>query len=583
MTFEQIALLALLAALMAAYALDRWHVEVVALTGLAAAFLLGLVPVDSVFTGFADPAVVTVVEILIIAQAIGRSRVVDVLARKVAELALGEATTVGLLCAVGAAISVFINNIGALALMIPVAYSVCAARGIPLRAVLMPISFATLLGGLCSLIGTPANLVVSGAEQAASGTGFAFFAFAPVGLVLLLLGILWLSLAGWKLLAARAEPGTGDRFYPTDLFLTEVAIPAASELIGRSVSDVERENEVSVHGAFRAEARIFARKESQILAERDLILVSGSVEAIRGFLRRHHLQPAVSGTETVLPADRIWAETVVMPQSTMIGSPVGAIAAFLERNIQVVAISPQGPRIEGRLGDVAPAVGDILLLRGAEADIAEALRDTQSVPLATRSVLFGSPDALLPLVIFGGAIAVATLELVPPQIAFGGAVILMTLLRYLDLRTAVRELNWPVIIMLAAMLPVGEALHGTGTAEILAQWGLDAVDTRSETVLVGCVLLIAILITPFLNNVTAAVLLAPIAVSVAGQSGLPTAPFLIAVAIGVSTDFLTPFGHHNNTLVMGLGHYRFVDFPRVGAPLTLIVLLVAPPIIALLW
>ena len=430
MTFEQIALLALLAALMAAYALDRWHVEVVALTGLAAAFLLGLVPVDRVFTGFADPAVVTVVEILIIAQAIGRSRVVDVLARKVAGLALGEATTVALLCAMGAAISVFMNNIGALALMIPVAYSVCAARGIPLRAVLMPISFATLLGGLCSLIGTPANLVVNSAEQAASGMGFAFFAFAPVGLVAACCSASSGSPSpAGSCLPTAPEPSAGDRYYPTDLFLTEVAIPAGSELIGRSVSDVERENQVSVHGAFRADARIFARKDNQILAERDLILVSGSVEAIRGFLRRHNLQPAVSETETALPADRIWAETVVMPQSTMIGSPVGAIAAFLERNIQVVAISPQGPRIEGRLGDVAPAVGDILLLRGAEADIAEALKDTQSVPLATRSVLFGSPDALMPLLIFAGAIVIATLELVPPQIAFGGAVLLMTLLR----------------------------------------------------------------------------------------------------------------------------------------------------------
>ena len=583
MAFEQIAVLALLASLMVAFALDRWHVEIVALTGLAAAFLLGLVPAAKVFTGFADPAVVTVVEILIIAQAIGRSRVVDVLARKVAGLALGDGATVAVLCAIGAAISAFMNNIGALALMIPVAYSVCAARGIPLRAVLMPISFATLLGGLCSLIGTPANLVVNGAQLAASGTGFSFFAFAPVGIPLSLLGIAWLALAGWKLLAARPDPGASQRSYPTDLFLTEVAIPAGSEIIGRSVSDVESENEVSVHGAFRADARIFARKDNQILAERDLLLVSGSVEAIRGFLRRHNLQPAVSDAETALPADRVWVETVVLPQSTIIGSPIGAIAAFQERNIQVVAVSPQGPRIEGRLGDVAPAIGDILLLRGAEADIAEALNDTQSVPLATRSVLFGSPDALLPLLIFAGAIAIATLGLVTPPIAFGGAVLLLLLLRLIDLRAALREMNWPVIIMLAAMLPVGEALHTTGTAELLAHWGLAALGDQSEVVLIGCVLLIGILVTPFLNNVTTAVMLAPIAVSVAEQSGLATAPFLVAVAIGVSTDFLTPFGHHNNTLVMGLGHYRFVDFPRVGAPLTLVVLLAAPPLLALLF
>jgi len=580
MTFEQIALLALVAGLMAAYALDRWQVEVVALTGLAAAFLLGLVPAASVFSGFADPAVVTVIEILIIAQAIGRSRAIDLVARKVAGLAMGENATVALLCALGAAISVFMNNIGALAIMIPVAYSVSAARGLPLRTLLMPISFATLLGGLGSLIGTPANLVVNGAEQEASGAGFAFFGFAPVGLPVAALGILWLAAYGWRLLVERNEEAAADRSYPTDLFLTEVTIPAGSGLAGRSVRDVEEENGVSVHGAFRAETRIFARKENQILAEKDLLLVSGSVEAIRGFLRGHGLQPAVSESQPSLPAERAWAETVVMPQSTIIGSPVGAIAAFLERNVQVVAVSPQGPRVEGRLRDVAPQVGDILLLRGAEKDIAEAIRDTQSVPLATRAVLFGSPDAILPIAMFAAAILIAALGIVPPEIAFGGALLLMLLSRVLDFRAALRELNWPVIVMLAAMLPIGEALHSTGTADLLARWGLAALGAQSETMLIGGILLVAILITPFLNNVTTAVILAPIAVSIAEQSGLPTAPFLVAVAIGVSTDFLTPFGHHNNTLVMGLGHYRFVDFPRVGAPLTLIVLLVAPPLIA---
>jgi di/tricarboxylate transporter len=552
----------------------------VALSGLAAAFLLGLVPAGSVFTGFADPAVVTVVEILIIAQAIGRSSAIDLVARKVAGLAIGENATVALLCTLGAAISVFMNNIGALAVMIPIAYSVSAARGHPLRALLMPISFATLIGGLGSLIGTPANLVVNSAEQEASGLGFAFFGFAPVSIPVAALGIVWLALYGWRLLMERTDEAGSDRFYPTDLFLTEVTIPAGSGLVGRSVSEVEQENGVSVHGAFRAEARIFARKENQILAEKDLLLVSGSVEAIRGFLRGHGLQPAVSESQPSLPAKRVWAETVVMPQSTIIGSPVGAIAAFVERNVQVVAISPQGPRVEGRLRDVAPQIGDILLLRGAEKDIADAIRDTQSVPLATRSVLFGSPDAILPVVMFAGAIVMAALRIVPPEIAFGGALLLMVLLRLLDFRAALRELNWPVIVMLAAMLPIGEALHSTGTADLLARWGLAALGAQSETMLIGGILLVAVLITPFLNNVTTAVILAPVAVSIAEQSGLPTAPFLVAVAIGVSTDFLTPFGHHNNTLVMGLGHYRFVDFPRVGAPLTLIVLLVAPPLIA---
>jgi di/tricarboxylate transporter len=291
MTFEQIALLALLVGLMATFALDRWRVEVVALAGLAAAFLLGLVPDEAVFAGFANPAVITVVEILIIADVIGHSRAVDALARRLTGAALGDTAMVSLLCGVAAAISIFINNVGALALMLPIAYSVSAAGRLPLRSLLLPISFATLLGGLCSLIGTPANLIVSGVAAQATGTGFNFFAFAPVGLVLSVFGILWLSLAGWRMLLRRGDEAPGDRHYPTDLFLTEVVIPPGSGLVGSRVRDVERDDKVSVHGVFREDARVFARKEGQVLAENDLLLLSGTVESIRAFLRRHGLRP----------------------------------------------------------------------------------------------------------------------------------------------------------------------------------------------------------------------------------------------------------------------------------------------------
>jgi di/tricarboxylate transporter len=255
----------------------------------------------------------------------------------------------------------------------------------------------------------------------------------------------------------------------------------------------------------------------------------------------------------------------------------------MKRDIQVVAISPQGSRIEGRLGDVAPVVGDILLLRGARSDIADALRDTQSVPIATQALLFGGSDAAMPLIVFGGSIVLAATGILPTAIAFGGAVLLMALTGVLNLRNALRDLNWPVIIMLAAMLPIGEALATTGTAELIARSALGVLGPTSEIVLVAGMLLVAVIITPFLNNVTTAILLAPIAVAVGAQSGIPPEPLLVAVAVGASTDFLTPFGHHNNTLVMGLGHYRFGDFPRVGAPLTLLVLVTAPPIIIALF
>lgn len=582
MSAQQIALLALLAILMAAFTFDRWRIEVVAVSGLAAAFLFGLVKAGDVFAGFSNPAVITVIEVLIVAQTIGRSRLMDIAAKKISRLHIGPAAAVGAVCSLGAAVSVLINNIGALVLMLPVAYSVCAARGLAIRSVLIPLSFATLLGGLCSLMGTPANLIANNARMEAVGASFGIFAFAPIGLPLTILGILWLAGMGWRLLSPDSEKRLESRRYPTDLFLTEVVIPIASNIVGRSVAEVERDSGLTIYGVFRGEVRIFARKSVQILAPGDLLLIGGRIATIRDFLRSNDLQPAVSEPLMPLPAERVWTEIVVMPQSTIVGSQIGAIAAFLERGIQVVGISPQGPRVEGRLGDLSPTIGDVLVLRGREADITDALEETQCVPLAARPQLFAMPSTLVPLIGFAGAIGLATTGMIPLEVALGFAITLMMLSGALDLRVAIREINWPVIVMLAVMLPIGQALETTGTAELLARGALDTLGNQLPVVLLAGIVLAGMLITPFLNNVTTAVVLVPIAASVATQSGLPLDPFLIAVAVGASADFLTPFGHHNNTLVMGLGGYSFLDFPRVGLPIAAIVLIVAPLLLTML-
>ncbi|WP_108662439.1 SLC13 family permease [Acuticoccus kandeliae] len=580
MTIEQTALLALLAGLMLAFAFDRWRVEVVAVAGLSLAVLLGLIPAGSVFSGFADPAVITVVELLVIAQALGRSPLANITARRIAAFQAGESGTIALLCAAAALASAFINNVGALALMLPVVATVCDSRGIPPRRVLMPVSFATLLGGLCSLIGTPANLVVSRALAEAEGTGLGFFTLAIVGVPLSILGILWLAGVGHRLLAPVGRRPLEGEDYPIDRFLTEVRLPPSSALIGKAVTEVEGANRLAIHGVFRGPARLFGRKEQQILAAGDILLISSRVAEIRAFLTQHALMPAVADAAQPLPADRVWREVVVMPQSAIIGSALGAIAAFAERDVQVVGISPQRDRIEGRLGDVAPAIGDILLIRGRAEDIAAAIADTDCAPLAARPLLFASAETLMPLGAFVGAVGLASSGVAPPELAFGLAIAFLLVTRALDLGAALRAINWPVIVMLAAMLPIGQALQTTGTADLLARNALLAVGDQPMVIVLAATLLVAIVVTPFLNNVTTAIILAPIAISVGAQAGVPLDLMLVAVAVGASTDFMTPFGHHNNTLVMSLGGYSFSDFPKVGAALTLIVLVAAPIILA---
>jgi di/tricarboxylate transporter len=577
MTFDQAAIIGLLLLVLGAFALDRWRIDIVALGALAIAFLLGLVEAPQVFSGFSSPAVVTVLEILIITQVIARSHAVEAIAGALTTRLEGPFALVAALCGIAVCLSVFMNNIGALALLMPVALSACVRFDVSPGQVLMPLSFATLLGGLCSLIGTPANLVISNVRSEVAGAAFAFFDYAYVGAPLALAGLCWL-VVGWRLLGRRPtarEHGAA----PQRTFVSEVTVPAGSPLAGLPLSAVEAEARLIVHGVFRNGLHVFARKADVIVEADDLLVIEGDLDAVYALIRTGGLTAA--GTPESQP-DAVRIEAVVMPQSTVIGSALGMISAFREHGVEIVAVSPQRRRIEGRLGETALSVGDVLVVAGRKEAVAAALAGTDCLSLASReSVLPGQP-ARAAILWFGGGIALAASGLVPAEIAFGMVVLALMFTGHLDLRKALAQTNWPVVVMLAAMIPVGGALQSTGAADLIARSALTLAGGGTWLLVAGT-LLIAIVVTPFLNNVSTAIILAPIATSIALQAGLPPEPFLMAVAIGASTDFLTPFGYHNNTIVMGPGGYRFIDYPRLGAPLTGIVLVLAPPLLIVFW
>jgi di/tricarboxylate transporter len=576
MTFDQAAIIGLLLLVLGAFALDRWRIDIVALGALAIAFLLGLVEAPQVFSGFSNPAVVTVLEILIITQVIAGSHVVDAIAGKLTTRLKGPFALVAALCGIAVCLSVFMNNIGALALLMPVALSACARFGVSPRQVLMPLSFATLLGGLCSLIGTPANLVISNVRSEVAGAAFAFFDYAYVGVPLALAGLCWLAV-GWRLLGRRHMAREHDAA-PQRTFVSEVTVPASSPLAGLPLPAVEAEARLIVHGVFRNGLHVFARKADIIVEADDLLVIEGDLDAVDTLIRTGRLTAAAGNLESQPDAVRI--EAVVMPQSTVIGSALGMISAFRDHGVEIVAVSPQRRRIEGRLGEMALSVGDVLVVAGREDAVAAALAETDCLSLAPRES--AARPARAAVLWFGAGIALAASGLVPAEIAFGMVVLALMVTGHLDLRKALAQTNWPVVVMLAAMIPVGGALQSTGAADLIARSAL-ALAGGGAWLLVAGTLLIAIVVTPFLNNVSAAIILAPIAASIALQAGLPPEPFLMAVAIGASTDFLTPFGYHNNTIVMGPGGYRFIDYPRLGAPLTVIVLVLAPPLLIVFW
>lgn len=552
MTFDQIAILVLLAGMLAAFASERLRTEVVALAGLAIGFALGLVPAGKLFAGFADPAVITVIEILLIIQVLSRTALPERLAARIVSARLGERATITILCLISATISVFMNNIGALALMLPVTYGVCHAAGIAPSRALMPISFATLLGGICSEIGTPANLIASNQLRAATGHGFALFDFAWAGMPAALAGLAAIVLFVPVRLAAAV--GKNEDEGSRRIVVMAAQVPPASPLVGQKLQQLP----FNIHSVFRNGAHVFLAAGKAALQPGDTVLFQAPASQIDRLLRDGSLSS--SGSNRIgLPSTR----AVVMPESTVVGSRVGNLFAFASRGVELVAVSPRTPRIEGSLDDLQLSIGDVVYLDGPPEGIADALEETEMLALDAPR-LPQRPASELSLAIFAAGIFAAALVPVSPQVAFGAVVLALAAAGTLELREALAGLDWPILIMLAAMIPLGAAVESTGTARFLAEYLIAFLPDAGTTTLAASMLLLALLLTPFVNNAAAMIVLGPIAIDVARAAGTPPEPLLIAVAMGASIDFLTPFGHHNNTLVMGLGGYRFSDFPRTG-------------------
>lgn len=576
MTLAQAAIVVILLGMLAAYATERFRVELVALCGLGAGFVTGVVPVQNVFVGFASPAVLTVVEVLLVVAALSRARAIDSFARRIVYHFRSERAALAVVCGTGAFVSVFMNNIGALALMFPVTMSVSHKLGIPPARMLMPLSFATLLGGMCSLTGTPANLVVNEWLIGESGRSFGYFELALLGGPLALAGLAWLVAAGPISLARFTDVAAADEL-PATRVVGERRVAPGSGLIGKHLPELEEEAELVVHRVMREGAHVFARRRDIVLAAGDVVVVEADLGVLDRLQESGQLVPLQAADET---AER--REYVVMPESLLLGSRIGSVQAFAEHALQVVGLSVRRGRIEGGFDEVQIGVGDVLVLAGERDDLRQIAAECSLLPLSPRRPVAFGGRAWLSVGIFIAGVVATALNLAPTEIAFGAVVLALSLSGSLNLRTALQDLNWSIVILLACMIPLGLAVEDTGTARLVANHIAEYLPTAQPLVVGGTMLALAALITPFIDNVSTAAVLSPIAAGLASRTGTPVEPLLMAVAIGASIDFLTPFGHHNNTVVMGAGGYRFMDFPRFGLPLTILCLVVALFVLSLM-
>ncbi len=579
MSFEQASLLILLLAMLILFSLDRIRIEVVSIAGLLAGYPLGLYPADQIFTGFASPVVITVVEILLIVQVLARARLFDSLAARFAAARPSRFKVISGTSALAGFLSIFMNNIGAFAITLPVALRLGTVLTIPRRQLVMPVSFAALLGGLVSLIGTPANLLVSDALAKATGTGFRFFDFAYVGLPVAIVGILLIAFRVQRLFPEADE--TPATISPAARrIVVERRIPDVSPLIGARLSDCPARFAIKPYALIRDDNFAFGPLDQLVIEPGDVLLAEGA-DAI--FADLAATQALTADTHALgLQPDFTRIEAVVMPESTLVGSRVRSLEVFHSRGVAVTALSMRAPRIEGRFLDLQLSIGDILTLEGPRAAIAEALEESECLPLASTAPAEPALLSWRPFALFACGVAASAAGL-RPDVAFAGVVLALALLNHLNIRQAMADLNWPIIIMLAAMIPIGQVVASTGAAETIAGWLSLVVPITHPLIGIALILFLAMALTPFVNNATVAIVLTPIALEFARAGRHAPDAYLIAVAAGASLDFLTPFGHHNNTLAMGIGGYRFGDFLRTGWPLAVTSYGLALLLTALFW
>lgn len=584
MSTPQILAVTIFALTLAAFIWDRVRYDVVALTALAVSVLVGLVKPDDAFAGFGNPAVVTVAAVLVLSQAVARSGLVGLLGEHISRIVDTPSRQTALLCLLGAVLSAFMNNVGALAIMMPIAITGARRFGSSPALVLMPLSFATMLGGMCTLIGTPPNLLAAGFRDRYDLPAFGFFDFAPIGVAVTVAGIAFMVFAARFLMPADRKGAVSamERF-DVGHYVTEVRLGAASKLIGQTVREMEEKHgdRLVVVSLSRQGLRLRGRFPASRLAAGDDLLVQADAELLQELVRSGELELVAAHTaagedEKPAPTAAIdTAEAIVAPNSWIQGSTARRLRLRARFGVNLLALSRQGRPVVQRVRDTPFSAGDVLLLEGDEDRLPNAVRELGCLPLADRRIALQPFRIYTCVLVMAVAIGLVAANLLTAPAAFLLAVLAVLAFRILPLRELYVSVEWPVIVLLGAMIPVGGILESTGLAEIVSANVAAAAGRLPDWGMLGVVMAAAMILTPALNNAATVIVMAPIAIGVAQQLGVHPDAFLMAVAIGASCDFITPFGHQNNTLILAPGGYRFSDYWKMGLPLDVIVLAVS--------
>lgn len=588
MTLHQAEAFGLIGTAVVLFIWGRFRYDLVALAVLFAGVVLGVVPAKKAFEGFSNEITVIIGAALVVSAAVARSGVVERVMRPILPHLRTTQLQVPVLVVSTTLLSMMTKNVGALAIMMPVALQLSRRTGSPISHLLMPMSFGALLGGTVTLIGTSPNIIVSEVRAETFGRPFQLFDFAPVGLTLAALGAVFLSFAYRLLPTDRKGVGGFEAALDANTYVTEAKVPHAIEPKRRTVAALQKLGEaVRVKAILRRGERRSEPADHEEIRPGDVVLLEGEQKSLDQVVSRGKLELAQSDApvQTEEPTEEVRSlEAVINAGSILIGRSAKRLDLQQQFGVKLLAVSRADGRVTERLRNLRLQEGDVLVLQAGEKSLPEMLRVLGCLPLAERPLhLGGARGSLIPIAILAVAMGLVAFQVLPVSIAFLGAAIFMVAAGSLPMREAYAALDGHVLILIAALVPVSEAVRASGGTELIASAVTPFLSQVPPIAALALLTVTAMVTAPFLHNVPTVLVLGPIAASLAKHLHLNPDPFLMGVAVGAACDFLTPIGHQCNTLVMGPGGYRFADYPRLGAPLSVMVLVVGTLMIAWWW
>ena len=588
MTLQQIFLFVILVLVFVMLIWGRWRYDLVAFIALLAALLTGVVPVSAAFSGFGHPATVIIALVLIVSRGLSNSGVIELLARYVVDASRKLAAHVGIMSALAASLSAVMNNVAALALLMPLDLQAAKKSGRSPSLSLMALSFASILGGMITLIGTPPNIVIAEFRNDALGEPFKMFDFAPVGIACAAVGVAYVALIGWRLLpASRTSAHAGEELFDLADYIAEVRVPDGSLAIGkriRELDDLAEKSDIEIIGLSRRGRRLPGLARIATIEADDILVIEASPESLDEALGVLQLE-YVGKSEGVLDdGDLEFSEVVVPESSRLAGRSAVSLRLLYRYRVALVGISREGKRFRDNVRKLVLRPGDVLLLLGPEERLNDVTGQLGLLPLADRGQrVIQRQKVWQAVTIFVAAIAAASAGLVYLPIALGCVVAAYILLNIVPLRDVYTSIEWPVIVLLGSMIPIGGALQATGGSTLIVDAILGLTSSVSPVMVLTLLVIVTMTLSDVMNNTATAVIAAPIAVEIAGRLDANPDSFLMGVAVAASCAFLTPIGHKNNTLIMGPGGSQFGDYWRMGLPLEILIVLVSVPMILLVW